>query len=274
MDNDLKFLKFKGKKIAYLEEGFGPSIFLLHGMNGSSRSWEYLFDELKDAFRLVAWDAPSFGETDVFGDQLEDFVCVAKFMVNELGLDNAVIVGHSMGGVIAARLAAIKSLSFKGLVLSSTHLGFGKQRGEELMPRYANRISAIEENRKTDAYRLCRAKGATANGAPAEVVNFLANAVKKVRLEAIRDGGRMSQEANNRNIASEIDVPVLILSGGKDKVISSDMHKELLEEFPKAEKVIFPDSGHASYAEKPLLFNQQIRKFVKIVNLNPAEISN
>ena len=274
MDNDLKFLKFKGKKIAYLEEGFGPSIFLLHGMNGSSRSWEYLFDELKDAFRLVAWDAPSFGETDVFGDQLEDFVCVAKFMVKELGLDNAVIVGHSMGGVIAARLAAIKSLSFKGLVLSSTHLGFGKQRGEELMPRYANRISAIEENRKTDAYRLCRAKGATANGAPPEVVNFLANAVGKVRLEAIRDGGRMSQEANNRNIASEIDVPVLILSGGKDKVISSDMHKELLEEFPKAEKVIFPDSGHASYAEKPLLFNQQIRKFVKIVNLNPAEISN
>ena len=274
MDNELKFLKFKGKKIAYLEEGLGPNIFLLHGMNGSSRSWEYLFDELKDAFRLVAWDAPSFGETDVFGDQLEDFVCVAKFMVKELGLDNAVIVGHSMGGVIAARLAAIKSLSFRGLVLSSTHLGFGKQRGEELMPRYANRISAIEENRKTEAYRLCRAKGATANGAPPEVVNFLANAVKKVRLEAIRDGGRMSQEANNRNIASEIDVPVLILSGGKDKVISSDMHKELLEEFPKAEKVIFPDSGHASYAEKPLLFNQQIRKFVKIVNLNPAEISN
>ncbi len=268
----MKFLKFAGKRIAYREEGAGPSILLFHGMNGSSQSWGYLFDELKDSFRMVAWDAPSFGETDIFGDQLEDFVCVAKFMVNELGLENSVIVGHSMGGVIAARLAASKSLSFKGLVLSSTHLGFGRHKGEELMPRYAHRISAIEKNRETEEYKQSRAKGAATEGTPPEVISFLADAVKKVRLEAIRDGGRMSQEANNRNIASEIDVPVLILSGGNDKVISTDMHRELLEEFPKAKEVIFPDSGHATYAEIPALFNEQIRNFVNGANLDPINL--
>ena len=87
----------------------------------------------------------------MFGDQLEDFVGVAKFMVSQLNLKNAVLVGHSMGGIIAARLASTKSLSFKGLILSSTHLGFGKLKGEKLMPRYADRICTIEETR-SDRY--------------------------------------------------------------------------------------------------------------------------
>ena len=47
-------------------------------------------------------------------------------MISELKLEDAVLVGHSMGGVIATRLAAFEHLAFKGLVLSSTHLGFGK----------------------------------------------------------------------------------------------------------------------------------------------------
>ena len=272
MDKEPKFLKFKGKRIAYLEEGSGPNIFLFHGMNGSSRSWRYLFDELKESFRLVAWDAPSFGETDVFGDQLEDFVGVAKFMVSQLNLENAVLVGHSMGGIIAARLASTQSLSFKGLVLSSTHLGFSKPKGEELMPRYADRICSIEENVETSGYTHDRAERAAAKGTDPEIIKFLADAVKKVRIEAIRDGGRMSQEANNRNIGSKIDGPVLILSGSKDKVISREMHKELLDEFPEAKEFIFPDSGHASYAEKPTLFNEQIRNFVTGANAEPLKI--
>ena len=272
MDKDSKFLKFKGKRIAYLEEGSGPNIFLFHGMNGSSRSWRYLFDELKESFRLVAWDAPSFGETDVFGDQLEDFVGVAKFMVSQLNLENAVLVGHSMGGLIAARLASTKSLPFKGLVLSSTHLGFSKLKGEELMPRYADRIFAIKENLDTSGYKHNRAERAAAKGTDPEIIKFLADAVKKVRIEAIRDGGRMSQEANNRNIGSKIDGPILILSGSKDEVISRGMHKELLDEFPEAKEFIFPDSGHASYAEKPTLFNEQIRNFVTGANAEPLKI--
>ena len=115
----MKFVEIKGKRITYLEEGSGPSIFLLHGMNGSSSSWGYLFDELKQSFRLVAWDAPSFGDSDSFGDQLEDFVTAALHMISELKLEDAVLVGHSMGGVIATRLAAFEHLAFKGLVLSS-----------------------------------------------------------------------------------------------------------------------------------------------------------
>jgi pimeloyl-ACP methyl ester carboxylesterase len=42
-------------------------------MNGGSQSWAHLFQSLAPSFRVVAWDAPGFGESDVFGDSVEDF---------------------------------------------------------------------------------------------------------------------------------------------------------------------------------------------------------
>ena len=80
-------------------------------------------------------------------------------------------------------------------------------------------------------------------------------------MESIRDGGRMSQETDNKIISSEVKVPILILSGGQDTIISTEMHSELVTAFPRAQKVVFPKAGHASYAEYPELFNDQVREF-------------
>ena len=80
-------------------------------------------------------------------------------------------------------------------------------------------------------------------------------------MEGIRDGGRMSQEADNASICSKVSVPVLILSGEKDTVISNDMHADLIAALPKAQQYVFPNAGHASYAEYPDLFNEQIKDF-------------
>ena len=71
----------------------------------------------------------------------------------------------------------------------------------------------------------------------------------------------MSQEANNAAFSDRIKVPVLILSGGKDTVVSDEMHNALTSEFPAAEKIVFPDAGHASYAECPEKYHAEIIKF-------------
>ena len=72
-----------------------------------------------------------------------------------------------------------------------------------------------------------------------EEINFLEEEISKLTDEELR---RETYNLKSK-ISSELDFK---------------KQKELLEEFPKAEKVIFPASGHASYAEEPLLFNQQI----------------
>ncbi len=258
---ELKYCSYRNGRLAYREAGVGPTLFLLHGMNGGSQSWEYLFQSLANSFRIVAWDAPGFGESDVFGDSVEDFKDAALALMDSLKLNNAILIGHSMGGVVALQLATIQEASVSGLILSSTHLGFNCPKGAALMPRYANRIERMTSNGVDIAYGRERAKGSTPPETSEAVIDFLATIAAGSRVEGIRNGGRMSQEANNLEICANVKVPVLILSGEKDTVIPSNMHSDLLEALPEAQQYVFPDAGHASYVEFPDLFNKRVKDF-------------
>ena len=271
---ELKFISYKNGRLAYREEGFGPVLFLLHGMNGSSKSWKHLFKTLSSAFRVIAWDAPSFGSSDCFGNTILDYKNAAKTLLDKLSIKETLVIGHSMGGIIAAQLAADDDIEISGLVLSSSHLGFAMPKGEDLMPRYAERLKYFNNRVAPKSYSLDRAKLSTPKGTPDIIIKFLANVSQDLRIESIRDGGRMSQETDNTTICNNLKVPVLILSGAKDTVISTEMHASLIAALPGATEVVFPKAGHASYAEYPDQFIFQVTEFAKKVwNLNGAVLT-
>ena len=271
---ELKYLSYRQGQIAYRETGTGQTLFFLHGMNGNSKSWENLFYSLSSSFRVVAWDAPSFGGSDVFGDNIEEYKNAAKALIEKLKLKKIILIGHSMGGLIASQLAYDNDVSVSGLILSSTHLGFGCKKGEPLMERYANRLKTFSTKLSDIDYAMERAQRNTPEGTSESVIKFLANVALDIRKESIRDGGRMSQEADNTNICKDLKVPVLILSGGKDTVISTEMHASLIAALPRAHKVVFPKAGHASFAEYPDQFNYQVTEFAKKVwNLNETVLN-
>ena len=260
---ELKYFPYKDGSLAYREEGAGPVLFFLHGMNGNSRSWASSFLSLRNNFRVIAWDAPSFGSSDSFGDSIEVYQSAAKALIRGLGVEGAILIGHSMGGLVATKLATDPDTSIAGLVLSSSHLGFGHPTGEPLMFRYSNRIEALNKNSADAEYTMERAKRSTPDGTHEDVIKFLADVAGNTRIEGIRDGGRMSQETDNTFICKGISAPVLILTGAKDSIISTEMHAALVAALPKAEKVVIPEAGHASYAEYPNIFNTYVKEFAK-----------
>ena len=271
---ELKYLSYRQGQIAYRETGTGQTLFFLHGMNGNSKSWENLFYSLSSSFRVIAWDAPSFGGSDVFGDNIEVYNHAAKALIEKLKLKKIILIGHSMGGLIASQLAYDNDISVSGLILSSTHLGFGCKKGEPLMERYANRLKTFSTKLSDIDYAMERAQRNTPEGTSESVIKFLANVALDIRKESIRDGGRMSQETDNTNICKDLKMPVLILSGGKDTVISTEMHASLIAALPRAHKVVFPKAGHASFAEYPDQFNYQVIEFAKKVwNLNETVLN-
>jgi pimeloyl-ACP methyl ester carboxylesterase len=270
----LKYLSYRQGQLAYRETGVGPTLFLLHGMNGNSKSWANLFHSLRSSFRVIAWDAPSFGRSDVFGDSIEEYKNAAKALIKGLKLEDTILIGHSMGGLIATQLAHDDGISVSGLILSSTHLGFGCRKGEALMTRYANRIKTFSARLSDIDYATERAQRNTPEDTSELVIKFLANVALGIRVESIRDGGRMSQETDNTTICSSLKLPVLILSGAKDTVISTEMHASLMAALPGATEVVFPKAGHASYAEYPDQFNQQVTEFAKKVwKLNETRLT-
>src|SRR5215216_1081227 len=93
--------------LAYEVVGSGPPLILLHGLSGSGRWWSRNVPVFSHSFRTYTVDLPGFGESRrVRWSRLDDTADrIADWLADE-GLPPAHIAGHSLGGAVAARLAA------------------------------------------------------------------------------------------------------------------------------------------------------------------------
>lgn len=107
-------------RIAYLEAGSGPPLVLLHGFTGMKENWLPLMAELAPHFRVIAPDLPGWGESTRIAGADYGFAAQAlraNALLAALRLENATLVGHSMGGGIAAVAAAQHPPELARLVL-------------------------------------------------------------------------------------------------------------------------------------------------------------
>jgi pimeloyl-ACP methyl ester carboxylesterase len=121
-DPDGQFLDIDGISI-YVQlrgEPENPAVILIHGFGGSTFTWRGTLDPLVEAgYYAIALDLPPFGLSDKSADidysrsALSDLVAG---VMDELGIENAVIVGHSMGGGVTASLGVRHSDRVRGLV--------------------------------------------------------------------------------------------------------------------------------------------------------------
>ena len=98
-----------------------PIVFL-HGFNGNSRSWAFQFDFFTDR-TIIAINAPGFGRSDVIEGGMSVIADEVAATITALVTTPVVIVGHSMGGMLAQVLAVSHSDVIRALVLSCTHTG-------------------------------------------------------------------------------------------------------------------------------------------------------
>jgi pimeloyl-ACP methyl ester carboxylesterase len=101
--SELHHLDLHGERVAYVDEGSGEVLLLLHGMAGSSQTWRSVIKPLSRQFRVIAPDLPGHGEsTKPRSDySLGAFAVLLRDLLDELGVTRATIVGHSLGGGVA-----------------------------------------------------------------------------------------------------------------------------------------------------------------------------
>jgi pimeloyl-ACP methyl ester carboxylesterase len=118
------FLKVNGARLHYIERGAGPVIVLLHGNGSMIQDFESsgLIDLLAMDYRVIAFDRPGFGHSKrqrgvvwTPGAQADLF----KFALAQVGVFNAIVVGHSWGASVAVAMATKYPTLTRGLVLAS-----------------------------------------------------------------------------------------------------------------------------------------------------------
>ncbi len=117
-------IQTRAGRVAYSEIGSGPTVLLLHATLHDRRDFDPILETLARRYRVIAVDWPGHGDSDPVDPAVEPsaplFADVLEDVVDGLGLTRAVLIGNSVGGFAAARLAINRPECVAGLVLVNT----------------------------------------------------------------------------------------------------------------------------------------------------------
>jgi len=254
---DGSFHTIRGRRIHVRDVGQGPAIVLIHGLAGQMRNFAAVVPLLAAGHRVVLIDRPGSGHSPGRGDDsLTDQAAIVADLIDQLGLDRPLIVGHSLGGAVSMALALDHPGKISGLALIAPLT----QVQEEVPAAFRGlviekpAVRAIVAN--TLAIPMMRR-----NSAKSRITLFAPEPVDPAF--DIDYGGAMlarprafyasSSElvAVNDALAplvaryGEIALPVRILFGEGDQVLPAPVHgTRTASEVRGAQCTILPDAGH------------------------------
>lgn len=124
-----QLLTVAGGQQAVRETGSGPAVVLLHGIGSGAGAWLEVALQLGTHARVVAWDAPGYGESTPLlpaAPGAEDYAERLLHTLDALNIERCVLVGHSLGAITAAAFSRLHPQRVSRLVLLSPARGYGE----------------------------------------------------------------------------------------------------------------------------------------------------
>jgi pimeloyl-ACP methyl ester carboxylesterase len=261
-------IRLDGVGIHYVDRGQGQPLVLIHGLGGSIYNFRYNIPALSEHMRVVALDLKGFGysERPAAGDySLAAQARLVGELMDRLGIPRAAVLGHSMGGAIALRLAATSPEKVDRLIL------VGSAPPSRMVPRFAGipplpsllrlgtalvlhqpRLreivlrqgyydpSFLSPEMLAEFRRFARTRGST-------------NAIARLLSDAARD---------EPVDLSRISQPVLLLWGGHDRWTSLRLARWLADQIPDARLEVIERARHMVLEERAEEANEAILAFL------------
>ncbi len=256
-------LEVGGRRLRYLELGAGDSVpvLLVHGFGADLNTWMFTQPALAEGRRVVALDLPGHGGSakDVGSGDAERLTDAVEHAAGALGIERLHLVGHSMGGAIAALLALRRPELVATLTLiASTGLGpeinaafidgfvraSRRREAVEVLNLLVHDPSLVSRTMVEDVLRYKRLDG-------------VASALATIA-EAWFAGGRQSLDLTAR--LAGLKLPLQIIWGREDRIIPVAHAAALGDRLPVH---ILNDTGHLPHMEKAGEVNRLIKRLIE-----------
>lgn len=247
--------------VSFLESGEGEPVIFLHGLNGNASSWQDQLSELAPRMKMIAWDAPGYGKSDAAGTTVEALGRVAIEFTRRVWPGPVNVVGHSMGGLVAMKMAVLEPGLVKRLVLSCTHPGHGLSQSGGANERYRRRLEELREL-PPEVYGERRAKGMLPEGTSEEVFRKVARIAAESRSEGVANAAWAIQTEDLTPELAKIQAPTLVITCDQDKVAPLKKAEPLLETIPDVRHLELSGLGHAPYIEDAGRYNSALSEFL------------
>jgi pimeloyl-ACP methyl ester carboxylesterase len=246
---------------AYVVRGFGDTaVVMLHGVGGGAAAWTPQLDALAGAgYLAVAWDAPGYGASaPVEPYDMTNLARALEALLDGLSVRRRVLMGHSLGGMVAQEAIAAFPQKIDGLVLSATSPAFGRADGEWQQAFLAQRLGPLDAGRTMA--ELAPALVAVMVGPDAEGAGVAAatEVMAHVPGETYRKALHALVRFDRRDALASIRVPTLAIAGERDANAPPAVMEKMAARIAGAEYRVLAGCGHLANLERPRPFNELV----------------
>lgn len=291
-----KFVELSNKEtIYYIEEGTSnKDVFvLIHGNQSSGVHHKPLIESLKNQYHIIAPDLRGFGDSTYHNrvKSIEDFCNDVIELLEKLNIKEYYLLGWSTGGGVALKMASLKPEAVKKVVLveSCSYRGYPIFRkdslGQALIGKYYETIDELSKDPVQvapliDAFQVQNSalidmiwdQAIYTASKPSKEDNalYISETMKQRNILDVLwslTTFNMSSHSNGvslgDNSIERVTCPVLSIWGEKDIVVLEYMVDETIEALKDVKKVVFQNSGHSPYVDKPEELTQVIKDFLE-----------
>ena len=267
-----------GRTVRFADGGDGPALLLIHGLGGSWQTWLENIPVLARGYRVIAIDLPGFGRSDPLPAPggTERFIEVIATLLDELGVTQTVVVGHSLGGLVATLVAERRPRLARGLVLvsaGSVNLGRGRLAmigvGFGVFDAIVRRTPLLDLVANHARLRWAFLRGAV------QRPDTLAPALAREVIPAMRAPGFADAVASGVAVvrAAEpmrVACPTSLIWGRDDHLVPLWTAHRIRRDLPGARLAVLEDVGHCAMFEWPEVFNQIMLGFLSDLDRGTA----
>lgn len=252
-----------GVTVAYAAKGdpSGLPLILLHGITDSHRSFAPLMAQLPDSIRAIALTARGHGDSDKpegrYGIDL--FVADVAAALDALGLTSAVILGHSMGSMVAQRFAIAHRGRVRGLALVGA---MAVLKGDEALEAFYRETIAPLTDPVPRALAVEFQQSTLTHPVAPDFFEMVVGESLKAPARVWREAFKGLLEDDFSGQLSKIAAPTRLFWGDLDRYATRGQQQRILTSVAGSELVTFEGFDHAVHWEDPARFARALEGFL------------
>lgn len=247
--------------LAYWDNGEqqGNTYVLLHGISSGAGLWAKQFASQTGQHRLIAWDAPGYGDSVALASATPtaaDYARALKALVEEAELGSFTLVGHSLGALMASAYASLYPEDVSRLVLASVAQGYGQTTAEQQQQVYEKRPSLLA---KLGPEGMARERGPFLLGqsTPSNMM-LVTQAMQRLTLEGFTAASYLLAYDSIDYYLPAIHDSIDVIYGEDDGITPPAGMQALQQRYARIRLHAVPQAGHLLYVDQPQAFDEVV----------------
>jgi len=237
------------------------ALVLLPGPTDSWRSYQPVLDRLPPSLHTVVVSLRGHGDSDKpqTGYRVEDYAADVVLLLNELGIERAVLAGHSGSCLVARRVALDHPERVAGLLLEASPTTLRGNAG--LQEFVQSVVSGLEDPISADVVRSFVINTSSDDVDPG-FLEQLIEEVLKVPARVWKETFAALLDYDDTTHLPRINASTLLVWGDTDALVSRDMQDQLVRQIPMVKLVVHAGAGHTPRWDDPSRFSRDVAAFV------------